>query len=127
MEIFVQLVQEDIVSHEKIVLADGKASYLDRVLTYTEKDNPNVKHEISFFNDYVILKRYADIKSETYLRLNKRGVAKITSEYGEMKFSTYLQDYQCEEDRITIRYCIYQGNEVVTSQILVWILKGLKI
>ncbi len=127
MEIFVQLVQEDMVSHNKVILASTTGSYENRVLTYTEKDNPMVKHEISFFDDYVILKRHADILSETYLRLNKRGVAKVTSEYGEMKFDTYLEEYKRNEDSIMIRYNIYQGKEVVTSQILVWMLKGLKI
>lgn len=48
MEIFVQLVQEDMVSHNKVVLASTTGSYENRVLTYSEKDNPMVKHEISF-------------------------------------------------------------------------------
>ena len=67
MEISVQLVQEDLLSHRKTILADGKGNYSNRVLTYQEKDNPHIKHEISFCDDYVILKRHAEIKTETYL------------------------------------------------------------
>ena len=127
MEISVQLVQEDLLSHRKTILADGKVNYSNRVLTYQEKDNPHIKHEISFCDDYVILKRHAEIKTETYLRLNKRGIAKILSPYGEMKLDTKLEEYNRDADSIMIRYSIYQGNEVVTNQTLIWKLKGLGI
>ena len=127
MEISVQLVQEDLLSHRKTILADGKGNYSNRVLTYQEKDNPHIKHEISFCDDYVILKRHAEIKTETYLRLNKRGIAKILSPYGELKLDTKLEEYNRDADSIMIRYSIYQGNEVVTNQTLIWKLKGLGI
>lgn len=127
MEISVQLVQEDFLSHRKTILADGKGNYSNRVLTYQEKDNPHIKHEISFCDDYVILKLHAEIKTETYLRLNKRGIAKILSPYGEMKLETKLEEYNRDADSIMIRYSIYQGNEVVTNQTLIWKLKGLGI
>ena len=127
MEISVQLVQEDLLSHRKTILADWKGNYSNRILTYQEKDNPHIKHEISFCDDYVILKRHAEIKTETYLRLNKRGIAKILSPYGEMKMDTKLEEYNRDVDSIMIRYSIYQGNEVVTNQTLIWKLKGLGI
>lgn len=127
MEILVQLVQEDLLSHRKTILADGEGNYSNRVLTYQEKDNPHIKHEISFCDDYVILKRHAEIKTETYLRLNKRGIAKILSPYWEMKLDTKLEEYNRDADSIMIRYSIYQGNEVVTNQTLIWKLKGLGI
>ena len=127
MEVFVELVQEDKISQEKVILADCKGEFDGKVLTYFEKNNPNIKHEISFFDDYVILKRHAEVKSETYLRLNKRGVARVLSPYGVMMLETKLEDYKRYADSINVSYSVYQGNELVNSQTLVWKLKGLGI
>ena len=127
MEVFVELVQEDKLSQEKVILADCKGEFDGKVLTYFEKNNPNIKHEISFFDGYVILKRHAEVKSETYLRLNKRGVARVLSPYGVMMLETKLEDYKRYADSIKVSYSVYQGNELVNSQTLVWKLKGLGI
>ena len=44
-----------------------------------------------------------------------------------MKLDTKLEEYNRDAGSIMIRYSIYQGNEVVTNQTLIWKLKGLGI
>lgn len=124
MELLIQLVKHDELEDSNTILASGKGKLENDVLTYMEKDNPNVRHEVSFFSDSIVIKRFAEVQSEILLYLNKKGIARVISPYGVMVLETELEKYERVEDKVMIQYKIFQNEELVTYQKMIWRLKG---
>jgi uncharacterized beta-barrel protein YwiB (DUF1934 family) len=125
MQIHVKLTQFDITENQTAVLADGIADLTGNILRYAEKENPEVHHEIVFEETRIVLKRKADISSVTCLLPDRKGKSRVHSSYGIMELDAILQQYSREADRWTVQYQILdQEGKAVTSQKLVWELKG---
>ena len=127
MEIHVKLTQFDIVRKDIAVLADGAADLNGNTLCYTEKENPSIRHEIRFDENQIVLKRLADISSETCLLPDRKGTARVDSPFGVMELETVLSRWSKDGDRWMVEYQILDDSgDAVTSQQLVWELKGVR-
>lgn len=127
MEIHVKLTQFDITRKEITVLADGIADLNGDRLSYTEKENPSIRHEIIFEENQIVLKRLADISSETCLLPDRKGTASVNSPFGVMELDTVLKRWSRDSERWMVEYQILDDSgNAVTNQQLVWELKGVK-
>ena len=126
MHVKVRLTQYDLIEHTETVLADGQGILNDTTLFYSEKDNPGVRHEIVLEEKHLVIRRIADIVSETDLIIGERSMARVLSPYGVMVLETYTDEYTLGEGKITAEYHIFQGDAEVTHQKLIWELKGVQ-
>lgn len=125
MEIRIRLTSYDLMNHQTAVLADGVGVLLGDTLFYSEKDHPDIRHEIAFQKDRILLKRNAEIQSETRLPYSgESGMSRITSLYGVMELEARLDDSFRSEQMWMAEYRILENEEVITHQKLVWELKG---
>ena len=124
MECNVTLKKIDLLTGEETILSQGTGHLNGTCLTYLEQEDPNIRHEITFEENHVFLKRFADTLSETDLRLKEYSMARVLSAYGTMLLETYLEEYARLEDSFSIIYQVLQEGNIVTRQQLIWSLKG---
>lgn len=120
MRVHVKFTQYDLLENRSSVIADGNGILAGSRLMYLEKENPSAKNEILFEEGRIVLKRMADVSSETELLEGKPGMAKITSPYGEMYLETSLERSSCSEEVWEAVYRILSDGELVVYQRLVW-------
>ena len=96
MHVKVCLTQYDLIENTEAVLADGQGILNDTTLFYSEKDNPGVRHEIVLEEKHLVIRRIADIVSETDLIIGERSMARVLSPYGVMVLETYTEEYKTE-------------------------------
>ncbi|MDY3234664.1 MAG: DUF1934 family protein [Erysipelotrichaceae bacterium] len=120
MRVHVKFTQYDLLENRSSVIADGNGILSGSRLMYLEKENPSAKNEILFEEGRIVLKRMADVSSETELLEGKPGMAKVTSPYGEMYLETSLERFSCSEKVWEAVYRILSDGEPVVYQRLVW-------
>ena len=124
MEIRIRCTQQDLLENSQTILADGKAYLIDDTLTYVEKDHPDVQHAITFDKDEVILKRKAEIQSETHIPHEGVGKSTVLSPYGMMVLETKIEEVFKNDELWMVQYQILENGSIVSHQKLVWELKG---
>lgn len=116
MKVQVLVTKYDLLTQEVETLAKGQGSFHDSVLTYYELENPVIKHEITFLEDKVYLRRKAEIESEVELIRGEIGCSKVHSPYGTMELESVLHTYEKGESDYLIEYSIRSDNEVLSHQ-----------
>ena len=120
MRVHVRFTKYDLLENRSSVIADGNGILSGSRLMYLEKENPSAKNEILFEEGRIVLKRMADVSSETELLEGKPGMAKVTSPYGEMFLETMLERFRRSESVWEAVYRILSDGEPVVYQRLVW-------
>ena len=123
MKTQVLVTKYDLLTDDVEVLADGLGNFHDGILTYHELNDPVNKHEITFMDDRIYLRRYAEMESETELLVNQKGMCKVVSPYGVMVLESVLLVYERKEDTYMVEYQIYQEEELISHQKIVWKIK----
>lgn len=123
MKTQVLVTKYDLLTEDVEVLADGLGNFHDGKLTYHELNDPVNKHEITFMDDRIYLRRYAEMESETELLVNQKGMCKVVSPYGVMVLESVLLVYERKEDTYMVEYQIYQEEELISHQKIVWKIK----
>ena len=125
MNVHVKLCQYDLLEGTETVLCEGPCDLEKDTLFYWEDIKNGIRHEVTFDDEKIILKRFAEISSETVLPLREHGEAKISSPYGDFRMETALETWAKEEDYWTVTYRILQDGQTVTRQKMIWELRGL--
>ena len=107
------------------VLADGRARFSDGILSYTEKDDASVRHEILFAPEEIVIRRFGETVMEITLYTLGRGTGTVHTPYGTIEMETELIRYDTEPDQTTVEYRLLQGKEIVLQQTFVWEWKGI--
>ena len=123
MKTQVLVTKYDLLTEDVEVLADGLGNFQDGKLTYHELNDPVNKHEITFMDDRIYLRRYAEMESETELLIDRKGMCKVVSPYGVMVLESVLLVYERKEDTYMVEYQIYQEEELISHQKIVWKIK----
>lgn len=120
MRVHVKFTQYDLLENRSSVIADGNGILSGNRLLYPEKENPSCRNEILFEEERIVLKRSADVSSETQLLKGKPGMARVISPYGEMFLETMLERFCRSESVWEAVYRILSDGEPVVYQRLVW-------
>ncbi len=115
----------DLLDHTSEVLCDAQGILRNDTLIYKENSEENALHEITFSEDELILKRKAEITSETHLLRGAKGKAKVFSPYGLMEMETFTMALEKNDELWSAEYKILNGSEAVTYQKLVWQIRGI--
>ncbi len=120
MKIHIKLIQYDQLSHTSTILADDLGDINQGKLTYREKSSDHITHEILYGQGHFVLKRMADLVSETDLILKEKSFARVLSPYGVMMLETYMDRCELSDHHWEIEYHILQDDVPVTHQTLIW-------
>lgn len=123
MKVDVTLTKYDLLTGEVMTLAKGPGNLKEESLTYYELSNPVVKHEITFSQERILLRRFAEIESETELLTEGIGHSHIHSPYGTMMVETELKGYEKGNDYYLVEYVIKSDGEIVSHQKMLWEIK----
>ena len=118
MRVRIRLERTDLENGVTEEIADTPALMRSDCLTYFEKKN-GAKHE-DVFGEEIVLKRNADISSETVLKKEGIGECAVHSPYGTMKMDTILEAYEKSSNKWIVEYRILSGQETVSHQKLEW-------
>lgn len=122
MNVHMKLTQYDEDHPEGVVLVETEGTYENHLLFYQE--SPSIHHEISFFEDGMEIKRYADVHSITTLKKGELGTSMVESPYGQIEMQSKLHQYSLEENRCEVEYELFQETESILRQRLVWDWEG---
>lgn len=119
MKVKVKLTAEDLNSKKKIVLAEGAALYDGKRLLYKEKDT-GAKHEVTYTEEGLTIRRSGDVISETFLPHHGCGTSSIISEYGTMEVDAVTEHILIGENNWIVTYRIESNGDVSLHQRLEW-------
>ncbi len=120
MKIRVRLEQYDLLEKTSSILVETNAILKDNTLLYFEADGVH-KHEIIFDDSEITLKRKGkQYSSNTVLPKHGAGEASVDSPYGMMKMDARLVNMCRTNEKWSVEYKLFQGNETVTHMRMVW-------
>ena len=121
MKVFVTMIRHDLLQNEEETVYEGPALLNGSRLLYTE--GKNARHCVIFSDDRIILRREADISSETVLYFAGKGECRVSSPYGDMLFYTDLLGFEKTDSVWSASYRISAADGIVSEQRIVWKLK----
>ncbi|NLC97209.1 MAG: DUF1934 domain-containing protein [Erysipelotrichaceae bacterium] len=124
MEIRIVATSYDLINNEEFLIKDGVAHLFDdKHLTYLE-DNTNVRNEIVWNDDEIILSRLGQPSSVNNLKLNEFSICSVDTVYGEMVLDSYLVDKKRDLDNWYVEYKLFNQGEIVAHLKIIWRIKG---
>ncbi|MBR0213109.1 MAG: DUF1934 family protein [Solobacterium sp.] len=106
------------------VLAEGRARFSDGILSYAEKEDNTVRHEVLFAPEEIVIRRFGETVTEIILNTDSRGTGTVHTPYGLIEMETELLRYETEQDKTTVEYRLMQGEQMILQQTFVWEWKG---
>ncbi|MBQ6532445.1 MAG: DUF1934 family protein [Solobacterium sp.] len=106
------------------ILAEGRARFSGGVLSYAEKEDAAVRHEVMFAPEEIVIRRFGETVTEIILNINGRGTGTVHTPYGTIEMETELLRYDTEQEKTTVEYRLMQGEQNVLQQTFVWEWKG---
>ncbi|MBQ6356088.1 MAG: DUF1934 family protein [Solobacterium sp.] len=107
------------------VLAEGRARFSGGILSYAEKDDAAVRHEVLFAPEEIVIRRFGETVTEIILNTAGRGTGTVHTPYGVIEMETELLRYDTEQGKTTVEYRLLQGEQTVLQQTFVWEWKGI--
>ncbi|SJZ40154.1 DUF1934 family protein [Anaerorhabdus furcosa] len=104
-----RFLQTDCIDNTQTVLYEGEVFSKLGYLTYT---NELGKQEFFFDENSMIILRDGEVKTEVNLYKEKQGNARVISEYGELHFTTKIEEYDLKSDSWCIEYKIFSEDAI---------------
>lgn len=89
-------------------------------LIYEENDT-KAKVSLTLEKDGIHIQRICDNITDIEL-VKGGGIAKISSEYGEMIFTTKLIELEVKEEKVIVEYQLLSEQEIVTHKKVQWVI-----
>lgn len=118
MKVLVRLKQYDLLENQMTVIAETRGLLRQNSLSYFEKGGQ--RHDITFSEEGVVLKRSGEFGSETVLPSAGRGESRISSPYGMMRLETQLVRREKKAGYWMVEYEIIGAGGPVSHMKLVW-------
>lgn len=119
MKVHIRMTQYDLLEKSTTIILETKALLNDSRLIYMENDGQH-KHEITFADEEIVLKRSGKFGSETVLKRYGTGISTVHSPYGDMRLQTKLRYSEQTPEKWIAEYEILEGGNAVTCMRLVW-------
>ncbi len=125
MEIRIIATSNNILTNEVTLIKDGVGYLFDNVkLSYLEDGIEDVRNEISWNEEEIVLTRSGSNSSVTKLRLYEYSTSIVTTMYGEMILDTYLINAVKNSDVWYVEYKLFLESDLIGHIKVVWEIKG---
>lgn len=125
MEIRIIATSNNILTNEVTLIKDGVGYLFDNVkLSYLEDGIEDVRNEINWNEEEIVLTRSGSNSSVTKLRLYEYSTSIVTTMYGEMILDTYLINAVKNSDVWYVEYKLFLESDLIGHIKVVWEIKG---
>ena len=125
MEIRIIATSNNILTNEVTLIKDGVGYLFDNVkLSYLEDGIEDVRNEINWNEEEIVLTRSGSNSSVTKLRLYEYSTSIVTTMYGEMILNTYLINAVKNSDVWYVEYKLFLESDLIGHIKVVWEIKG---
>ena len=125
MESRIIATSNNILTNEVTLIKDGVGYLFDNVkLSYLEDGIEDVRNEISWNEEEIVLTRSGSNSSVTKLRLYEYSTSIVTTMYGEMILDTYLINAVKNSDVWYVEYKLFLESDLIGHIKVVWEIKG---
>ena len=125
MKIRIIATSNNILTNEVTLIKDGVGYLFDNVkLSYLEDGIEDVRNEISWNEEEIVLTRSGSNSSVTKLRLYEYSTSIVTTMYGEMILDTYLINAVKNSDVWYVEYKLFLESDLIGHIKVVWEIKG---
>ena len=125
MESRIIATSNNILTNEVTLIKDVVGYLFDNVkLSYLEDGIEDVRNEISWNEEEIVLTRSGSNSSVTKLRLYEYSTSIVTTMYGEMILDTYLINAVKNSDVWYVEYKLFLESDLIGHIKVVWEIKG---